>query len=233
VLNKKVFIVKSLLIFIFVTLTLFADNSLDIENIKKHISATFLKNYPNMHISQITVKRYSNPPREFEKYKLKDIFISDNNLKRDKGTITVTFINGSKKRKLHYHYKIDATVDVLRANQYIQAGKVLTDDLVDFITIKFANFYQKPITAYHLNRYRARTSLVEGKILTTRHIAMITDVKRGDMLTTTLKDGGVIVTFQAQALKDAYIGDIIKVKRNHQSFFHVRVTSATTAVVTK
>jgi len=219
--------------FLFITLTLFADNSIHIEKIKKHVSKTFLKTYPNMHINEITIKRYSNPPRDFEKYKLKEIFISDNNLKRDKGTITVMFENNIKKRKLHYHYKIDATVDVLRANQYIQAGKTLTDDLVDFITIKFTNFYQTPITAYYLNRYRARTSLVEGKILTTRHIAKITDVKRGDMLTTTLRDGGVIVTFQAQALKDAYIGDIIKVKRNHQSFFHVRVTSPTTAVVTK
>jgi len=186
-----------------------------------------------MHINKITLKRYSNPPRGFEKYQLKDIFISDNNLQRDKGTITVSFTNGIKKRKLHYHYKIDATVDVLRANQYIQAGKILTDDLVDFVTIKFTNFYQTPITAYYLNKYRARTSLVEGKILTTRHISKITDVKRGDMLITTLRDGGVIVTFQAQALKDAYIGDIIKVKRNHQSFFQVKVISSTQAVVIK
>jgi flagella basal body P-ring formation protein FlgA len=217
----------------FVTITLFANNSLHIEKIKKHITKTFLKTYPNMHINEITVKRYSSPPREFEKYKLKDIYISDNNLKRDQGTITVLFVNGIKKRKLHYHYKIDATVDVLRANQYIQAGKTITDDLVDFITIRFTNFYQTPITAYHLNRFRARTSLVEGKILTTRHISKITDVKRGDMLTTTLRDGGVIVTFQAQALKDAYIGDIIKVKRHHQSFFHVKIISSTQAVVIK
>jgi flagella basal body P-ring formation protein FlgA len=223
--------VKSLWILLFIVLSVFADNSANIEKIRKHISKTFLKTYANMHIDNISIKRYSNIPKEFEKYKLKKIYISENNLKRDKGTITVLFVNGIKKRKLHYHYKIDATVDVLRANQYIQAKKTITDDLVDFITIKFTNFYQKPITAYYLNRYRARTSLVEGKILTTRHVTKQTDVKRGDMLNTTLTDGGVVVTFQTQALKDAYIGDIIKVKRNHKSFFHVRVTSKNSAVV--
>jgi len=32
-------------------------------------------------------------------------------------------------------------------------------------------------------------------------------------------------------MKDAYIGDIIKVKRNHKSFFKARITSSSTAEV--
>lgn len=224
---------KSLLILLFLTISLFADSEVHIEKIKKYLSTKFLKTYPNMHINALTIKRYSALPKTFERYRLSNISISDNNLQRDKGTVSVIFTDGIKKRKLYYHFKVDATVDVLRTNQYIQQGKTITEDLVDFIPIKFANFYQMPITAYYINKYRARTSLVEGKILTTRHVSKVTAVKRGDMLSTTLKDGGVIATFQTQALKDAYIGDIIKVKRDHNSFFHVRVTSATTAEVTK
>jgi flagella basal body P-ring formation protein FlgA len=214
-------------------LSLFANTELHIEKIKKRTASTFLKTYPNMHIDTLTIKRYSALPKEFEKYNLTEINISDNNLKREKGTVSATYTYGAKKRRLYYHFDIDATVDVLRANQYIQKGKTITDNLVDFVTIKFTNFYQIPITAYYLHKYRARTSLVEGKILTTRHITKITAVKRGDKLSTTLRDGGVIVTFQTEALKDAYIGDIIKVRRNHKSFFHVRIISPTEAVVTK
>lgn len=224
---------KSLWILLFVTTSIFANSELYIEKIKKHLSDQLLKTYPNMSINTISIKRYSSLPRAFENYKLSEISISDNNLKREKGSISAIFREGSKKRKLYYHFKVDATVQVLRANQYIQKGKTISDDLVDFVTIKFTNFYQIPITAYYLHKYRARTSLVEGKILTTRHITKITSVKRGDKLSTTLRDGGVIVTFQTQALKDAYIGDIIKVKRNHKSFFHARIISSTEAVVTK
>ncbi len=215
------------------TTSLFATAELHVEKIKKYASAQFLKTYPNMHIDTLTVKRYSALPKEFTKYKLLEVSISDNNLKREKGTLSGTYAYGDKKRKLYYHFNIDASVDVLRTNQYIQKGKTLTDNLIDFVTIKFTNFYQTPITAYYLNQYRARTSLVEGKILTTRHIEKVTSVKRGDKLSTTLRDGGVSVIFQSEALKDAHIGDIIKVKRNHKSFFHVKIISSTEAVVTK
>ena len=224
---------KSLWLLLFIATSIFADNSLYIEKIKKHLSTQLLKTYPNMSINNISIKRYSSLPREFEKYQLSKIYISDNNLKREKGSISAIYKNGKKKRRLYYHYEIDATVDVLRANQYIKKGQTISDDMVDFITIKFTNFYQIPITSYHINRYRARTSLVEGKILTTKHITKVTTVKRGDTLTTTLKDGGVIVTFQTQALKDAHIGDIIKARRSHKSFFQVRIISATEAVVTQ
>lgn len=224
---------KHLWILLFIAISLSANTEIYIEKIKKHTASKFLKTYPNMHIDTLTIKRYSTLPKAFENYKLSEINISDNNLKREKGTVSATYTYGAKKRRLYYRFQIDATVDVLRTNQYIQKGKTISDDLVDFVTIKFTNFYQKPITAYYLHKYRARTSLVEGKILTTRHITKITSVKRGDKLSTTLRDGGVIVTFQTEALKDAHIGDIIKVKRNHKSFFHARIISSTEAVVTK
>ncbi len=224
---------KSLWLLLFITTSIFANSELYIEKIKKHLSSQLLKTYPKMSINNISIKRYSSLPREFEKYQLSEIYISDNNLKREKGSISAIFKDGKKKRRLYYHFEIDATVDVLRANQYIQKGKTISDAMVDFITIKFTNFYQIPITSYYINRYRARTSLVEGKILTTKHITKVTTVKRGDKLTTTLRDGGVIVTFQTQALKDAHVGDIIKVRRNHKSFFQVRIISSTEAVVTQ
>ncbi len=224
---------RSLWILLIITTSLFAKSELHIDKIKKYTSTQFLKTYPKMHIETLLIKRYSNIPKEFERYKLLEVYISESNLKREKGTVSATYTYGSKKRRLYYHFEIEATVDVLRTNQYVQKGKTISDDLVDFVTIKFTNFYQKPITAYFINKYRARTSLVEGKILTTKHVTKNTAVKRGDKLSTTLKDGGVIVTFQSEALKDAHIGDIIKVKRNHKSFFHVRILSSTEAVVTK
>jgi flagella basal body P-ring formation protein FlgA len=222
---------KILLILLIFATSAFSETLPQIENIRKQATTMFLKTYPNMHIETLEIKRYTPLPKYFEKYKLSKVYISDNNLKREKGTLSATYIHGDKKRKIYYHFNMDANVDVLKANQYIQRGKTITDDLVDFITIRFTNFYQKPITPYFLNRYRARTSLIEGKILTTRHVSRVTTVKRGDKLSTTLRDGGVVVTFQTQALKDAYIGDIIKVKRNHKSFFKARIISSTKAEV--
>ena len=225
---------RFLLLVLFAMTTLLAEPTTSYEEkLTSYLSAKFTKLYPKISINNIVVKRYSPLPREFEKYKLSYINITDSSLKREKGSVSAVFKYGRKKRKLYYHFNIDATVEVLKANQYIQKGKTISDDLVDFVPIKLTNFYQTPITEWYLNKYRARTTLVEGKILTTRHVVKVTDVKRGDMLTTTLRDGGVSVTFQTKALKDAYIGDTIKVKRNHQNFFHVRVTSATTAEVTQ
>jgi flagella basal body P-ring formation protein FlgA len=224
---------RFLWLLLFTITTIFAQPKTYEERLAQYLTGKFTQLYPKISIDNITIKRYSPLPREFEKYKLSYMNITDSSLKREKGSVSAIFLYGRKKRKLYYHFNIDATVEVLRANQYIQKGKTISDDLVDFVPIKLTNFYQIPITEHYLNRYRARTTLVEGKILTTRHVTKVTDVKRGDMLSTTLRDGGVSVTFQAKALKDAYIGDIIKVKRNHKNFFHVKVTSSTTAVVTR
>ncbi|MCH9813309.1 MAG: flagellar basal body P-ring formation chaperone FlgA [Epsilonproteobacteria bacterium] len=216
-----------LLLLLLLPFLLHADNS----KIQQYINDKFLQTYPSMHINQIDLKRTSKLPKEFEKYQLKEIYIAPSAIQREKGNISVIYTDGQKKRKLFYHFKLDATVGVLRTIQSIQKGKRLTEDLVEGITIKFTNFYQKPITPYYLNRYDAKMSIIEGKILTTRHISKMTDVKRGDLLTATLRDGAVEVSFQAVALKDAYINDIIKIKRNHKSFFKARIISNTKAVV--
>ncbi len=222
---------KLLWMSLFIVVSLVADGVDNIEKINKFLTDKFLKTYPNMNINSLTITRYSKKPKEFERYKLKDIYISKGNLQREKGSLSAIFTLDTKKRKLFYHYKLDATVDVLIANQHIQKGRTLTDELVDFVPIKFTNFYQKPITAYYLNRYRAKTSLIPGKVLTTRHVSKVTVIKRGDILTATLKDGGVVVSFSAQAMKDAHIGDIIKIKRNHKSFFKAKIVSSTHAKV--
>jgi flagella basal body P-ring formation protein FlgA len=210
---------KILWIILLTTLSLFANP------IEDYISKKFITNYPNMHIEQLVIKRSSPLPKNFENYKLEDIHISNNNLKREKGSLSATYIYGKKRKRVIYSYKLDANVDVLRANQYISKGKTLTDDLVDFINIRFTNFYQKPITAYYLGKNRARTTIPNGKIITTKHISKVTTLKRGDKVTATLRDGYVIVTFQVTAMRDAYIGDIIKVKKDHKNFYKAMVMS--------
>lgn len=222
---------KKLWILFLLTLPLLIHADTDLEKIKQYLSDKFLQTYPTMQINKITIKRTSKLPKSFEHYTLKEIYLAPSGLQREKGNISAIYENGTKKRKLFYHFALDATVNVLRSVQYIQKGKTLTDDLVEGIAIKFTNFYQKPITAYHLGRYNAKVSIIEGKILTTRHIIKMTTVKRGDLLTATLRDGGVVVSFQAEALKDAYIGDIIKIKRNHNSFFQAKIISKTQAEV--
>jgi flagella basal body P-ring formation protein FlgA len=197
----------------------------NISTIKRYVSEKFLEKYPSMHIDNLDIKRYSKPPREFEKYKLEKIHITKNNLKKEHGNLSVTFKLDKKRKRLIYSYHLEATVDVLKANQYIPKGTTLTDDQVDFVNIKFTNFYQEPITVYHLNSNRARTSIKIGKILTTRHISKVTTLKRGDSVTATLRDGYVSVSFQAIALKDAYIGDIIKIKKDYKKFFKAKVIS--------
>ena len=222
---------KFLWMLLFMTISLFGETKQQLEKIQSYAQSQFKTAYPKMEIENFTIKRYTPLPKDFENYKLLNVRVSNNNIKRKKGTLSALFYNGTKRRKIYYHFTIDATVEVLKTNKYIKKGETLTDDIVDFITIKFTNFYQKPITPYYLNRFRARTSLVEGKILTTRHVSKVTTVKRGDTLNTTLRDGGVSVSFQTKAMKDAYIGDIIKVKRNHKSFFKARITSSSTAEV--
>ncbi len=210
---------KILLIFIFASFALCANN------IENFISKKLTDLYPNMHVNQINIIKTSKLPKNFENYKLENIHIANNTLKREKGSLSATYIFGKKRRRVLYKFEIDATVNVLRANQYIQKGKTLTDDLVDFVNIKFTNFYQVPITAFHLNKYRARTTLQDGKILTIKHIQKVTALKRGDTVTARLRDGYIHVTFQATTLTDAYIGDVIKIKKDHQHFYKARVVS--------
>ncbi len=207
--------------------TTIANGSVYEQKIIEYLQKEFTKNYQNIDINNIVVERYSILPKDFHLYKLDSIYLAKGNLRREKGSVSATFSKNGQKRKVYYRYTIDATVDVLRANQYIQKGKTITDDMVDFISIKFTNFYQKPITKWYLNRYRANRSIVDGKILTTKHITKITTLKRGDIVTAILRDGAIEVTFSAKTLKDGYVGDIIKIKRDYSSFFNAKIISAT------
>lgn len=215
----------------FLILTLFLCMALYADSINNQIHAkllnTFQKTYPTMNIRLLKVVRTSHLPKNFESATLEDIYISPTAIERNSGNISAMLKIGNKKRKIFYRYTIDATVNVLRATAYIQRGKVLTDEMVDSINIKFANFYEMPITPYFIGRYKARTSIIEGKILTTRHVTKITPINRGDIITARLQDGGVIVTFQAEAMQDARIGDTIKIKRDYGSFFQAKVISNT------
>ncbi len=164
----------------------------------------------------------------FDSYRLIDIDLSKYNLQKENGSLWVTYEKKNRKRKLRYDYRLEASVDVVRTNQIISKGTLVTDDYVDFIKIKFTNFYQIPLSTYQLNQYNAKKELIKGKILTTAHVFKKQtpkefQIKQGDRLVTTLQEGPIIATFYTQALNDAHIGDIISIQKDRDVVFQAKI----------
>ena len=196
------------------------------DKLKNFLEKKFLSYYPTMSINSITIKPNNKIPKG---YKFKKVYFSKNSLKRENGNFSTIFSDGKNSKRVFFKYFIDATVQVLLANEDIRRGTPLSREFFTTIPIKFDNFYDRPVV--DLRNLEAKTFIVKGKILTSRMVRKIPDIHRNDEVTAEARDGGIVVDFMVRALEDGRIGEIIRVKRGDKKIFKAKVISSSKVLI--
>jgi len=195
-------------------ITLIFSNLISFEGEKKlenYIYKKFTGYYPSMSVSSIMIKANSTIPKG---YKLSRVFFQKNSLKRENGNFSAIYSKDSYEKRVFLKYHIDATVPVFVATDAITSHTPLDSSMFSIKTIKFTNFYDKPIQK--LAGYESKTYLPKGKILTSRLVRKTPLIYRNSTVNAVASDGGLEVYFTAKALEDGSLGQVIKVKRDRK-----------------
>ncbi len=184
-----------------------------------------------MNIENITIKPTSTLIHKLKEYKVSKVAITKDDLRRNKGSILVTFTKNHKQRKLYYKYSINATINLYVANEHIQKGRIITPNIVNLESIKFKSLYHEPFKAQDFNQYYAKYTIKENKPITYEKLKKNRAIKRNDHVTAIIQDGGVILNFRATALQEGDIGDIINIRKSYKKRFKAQIISNTSVKV--
>lgn len=205
--------------------TFIQKSHLDLSSIKENLVEHFKQNYKNITIQELTIvpRGYlKNLPKEFEVGIEKDAYLSKN------GTI---FIETPQKRKYFFDYDIKAYVDVYITADNIKKGTNISFQNSTKKTVLLDKLKDVPIQNIDETLFETSKQLPKESIITMRDVVPLKIVKRGSIISITYDNDGMAITFNAKALQDAKLNDIIKVQNDNKKIIKVRVIGENMAVV--
>lgn len=218
---------KYIIFLTFITAQLFALSPNAIEKkLKFYLEKKFSSYYPTMLINKIQITPNQEIPKSSE---IVRVYLPNNSIKRENGSFSAILKTTKKQKRVYFKYNIDAKVSVLKAITDIKRRSPLSSTLFEKVTIKFTNFYDRPI----LNTVglEAKNHIPQGKILIKRLARGIPLVHRKDKLTAVINSEGIQLNFSVTALEDGSIGENIRVKRDTNKIFQAVITSATEVTI--
>ncbi len=199
--------------------------------IRTILKTRFHAAYPTMIIERIDLKPATSLINKLADYQVSDVTITKDTLRRAKGNVMVTLQKGSKKRKLYFKYRIHADITLYTAATSLQRERTITPETAVQTTIPFTMLYHRPVDESAFYHYVARRHIKAGSILSYDQLKKRRDIARNDTVTALIKDGGLVLSFQAKALQEGDVGDVIKIRKDYKKRFKARILSNTTVEV--
>jgi flagella basal body P-ring formation protein FlgA len=170
-------------------------------------------------------------PSDFQRYRLVDILLNENMLRKNNGSFTAVFKVGDKERKLYFAYDMDAKARVFKAKRNLPNGTILSND--DFETV-FVNLDTVPSRAFLRaldQQFVAKNMIREGQILTDYLLEIKHLVSRKESIKAIYKDQGLVIEVQATLLEDGDLGDVVKIKTEQGKILNAKIISSREAVI--
>ena len=212
---------KYIVLLSFITAHLFAISSDALEKkLKYYLEKKFTSYYSSMTIKKINISPNQKIPEDCE---IVRVYLPNNSIKRESGSFSAIIKTTKRQRRIYFKYNIDAKVSVLKATTDIKRHSPLSSALFEQVTIKFSNFYDKPILK--LFGLEAKNHIPQGKILIKRLIRGIPLIHKKDKMTAIINSGGIELNFPVTALEDGSIGEHIRVRRDTNKIFQAIIIS--------
>ena len=178
------------------------------DKIKDALQKEFLSKYPNIRIKSLKVY-----PRSYTTTlpKIYSVSIPKQALYKNYSTIS---IKTPKKKMIFFDYELDAMIDVAVSTKNISRHEPITQNNAKIKSVKFTTFRDNPLTDIQNHKYQSKFSIKSDFILTQNDIEILSLVKRDEVVTATVSDGGVTITFNAVAVEDGKEGDVIAVRKS-------------------
>lgn len=135
---------------------------------------------------------------------------------------TVVRATSPHHRDVAFSVQIDIWEDVLVARVPVARGATLS--LEDFTMVRREVTHSVPVSTFEPATKRARRRIPAGSILVSDAMESIPDVHRGDRVTLVAVSGAVRVTRSGVALKDARIGESVRVRLDARTTIPAIVT---------
>lgn len=201
------------------------------EKISDALMDKFLKKYPCLNIENIDIETNSPLPYDFQSYKLIKVDIKNNYLRKRVGSFRAIFKTFDSEKKIYLKYNIKATVDVFKAKHKLYNDKILHSSDYEKISIQLDKLPSKVITCKMPLNLMSKNYVRANSILTLNKFEHKRDVLRGTKIRTYIKDGMLVIEIEAIALKDANIGEIIKLKTDNGKIFNAKLISKYKAII--
>ncbi|WP_297812538.1 flagellar basal body P-ring formation chaperone FlgA [uncultured Helicobacter sp.] len=188
----------------------------EIEGIRKYILAEFLREYQQNKIKVDAVHLEQITPIDFNEEAIVSIDFHSKLLKRREGSfdIVVQEKNGEKlrNRKVYFKYAIDATLQAIQTSEAISGRQSINHHNARLIRIPFERISSALMKESEMGKVAVRSYTPKDIIVTQDRLILKRVVKKGDKISISVTEEGILLEFILEAQKDGAIGDVIKAR---------------------
>ena len=193
----------------------------DFPKLRRLIGDRYREYYPTLRLKDISVKPTAFTGIDFTFKPECSIRLPKSALHKSIGTFAVR----CKKKVYYFRYTLEGMIRVYKANHQIKKDKIIDSNKVHAEYIPFEKFYAPPITDPGDGRYIARLNIAPSKVLTAANTEPLPAVLKNSSVRCVYRVGSVVIEFDATALQNGKIGDIISVKKSDGKILRGRVVN--------
>jgi flagella basal body P-ring formation protein FlgA len=197
-------------------------------NTKKIISA--VKNYYKKSYKEIEINSIEVAPRAYIE-SLPNSYTIIFQKRAYLHNSSTLFLKTTQGKKIFFHYTINAKIKLYETTKKVQKGQELTELNSKKKSIILQKFRAKPIQELQAGTYEAKHRLEEGKVITQRDVLPLIMIRRGDEVTVTLREHGIVILFRARALQNGRIGDTIRIEQKNKKRLQAIVSGKNRAII--
>jgi len=204
---------------------------IDKRYIKGVLRKKFKQKFPDMQIKSISISSPSSLEPKLSFYRIESIELKPSAYRRAIGAFSVRLKRASEKKKVYLKFYIDATINVFKANYNLRNGKILQKD--DYVQerVKFEKLRAGVITSTPPKNYMVKGYIKKGAILYANHFRAKKDILKGEYIKAIFQDGNLVLEVDAHLLKDANIGDIVRIRTVSGKSLRAKILSLKTAKI--
>ncbi|WP_300899906.1 flagellar basal body P-ring formation chaperone FlgA [Helicobacter rodentium] len=188
----------------------------EIEGIRKYILAEFLREYQQNQIQVNAVHLEQITPIDFKEEAILSIDFHSKLLKRREGSfdIIVQETNNDKvrNRKVYFKYAIDATLQAIQTSESISGRQSVNYSNARIVRIPFDRISSALMKESEMGKVAVRSYTPKDVLITKDRLILKRVVKKGDKISVSVMEEGVLLEFILEAQKDGAVGDIIKAR---------------------
>ena len=195
-----------------VTIPISQNHKAIISQIESFIKDKFIATYKPYNIVIHNIEVSPAIQINLNQLKIDKIIFDDRLLRRDSGNFEVHLYHNQKHQKVFFSFNINATIDALSASSDMKTNEVITNNNSTITQIYIDKNMQLPASLNIIDEYSAKSFIPNGAIISNTKITPKIIVQKGDILEVFYNDDNINIIFNAEALKSASIGEIIKAK---------------------
>jgi len=216
-------LVSSFAVFVF-GVSLFGFTPENEKKLEEAIKIEYQKEYPTIVISIVKIEDMVKEERQNLRYV--GLEMQRQNLQRDSGVILAVFESDKNSTKrVFVRYKIEALLTVVKAKYNLQKDKIITSEDIMTESIRFNNFYSKPLSESTVQGLATKRFIALGTVLTQKDATKPPVIKKNSLHGALMRQKGLEIELEVAAMQDGNCGETISVKAKNGTIMKAFITT--------